>query len=173
MKVFSASVALLLLGTPPVAFTFNLTPDAIAAAKDSPAGFLDPLKRSFDEELKRLLNGVALPYWFNIVEEGRLHIHGAFVSPANSLSALRRIRKAMKTAWGEWEGPGKHKQLRFKTMYDDGWATYGMRHQRAVAKIIGLRTFTINHPLRRDAKWAYSEIRRIMRTDDKHFSTAM
>jgi hypothetical protein len=41
---------------------------------------------------------------------------------------------------------------------------YSMRNQRAVAKIIGARTFTISG-LRRDAEWAYSEIRRIMRDE--------
>jgi hypothetical protein len=76
---------------------------------------------------------------------------------------VRKIRKAMKAAWGEWQRPGAHKQLRFKTLYSDGWATYCMRNQRDVAKIIGPRTFTINQALRRDAEWVYAEIRRIMR----------
>jgi hypothetical protein len=49
-----ATVALLIAETPAVAFSFNLTPDAIADAKRDPAGFLDPLKRRFDRELKRL-----------------------------------------------------------------------------------------------------------------------
>jgi hypothetical protein len=62
--------------------------------------------------------------------------------------------------------PGKHKQLLFKTPCDDGWATYAMRNHRAIAKIIGPRTFTINHPMRRDAKRTYGEIRRILREDD-------
>ena len=164
VTALSATVALQLSETPGVAFTFNLTPDAIAAALASPTGFLDSLKRSFDVELKRSLPGVTLPYWFAIdVEDGRLHIHGAFLSPAMNLPVLRLIREAMKASWGEWEGPGKHKQLRFKTLYSDGWATYCFRNQRAVDKIIGPRTFTINQALRRDAEWAYLEIRRIMR----------
>jgi hypothetical protein len=164
VTAMSATVALQLSETPAVAFSFNLTPDAIVKALASPTGFLDPLKRSFDLELKRLLKGVALPYWFNIdIEDGRFHIHGAFHSPAINLPVLRRIRKAMKVAWGEWEGPGKHKQLRFQTLYSDDWATYCMRNQRAVAKVIGPRTFTVTQGLGRDAKWAYAEIRRIMR----------
>ena len=73
----------------------------------------------------------------------------------------------MKAAWGEWVGSGKHKQVRFKTLYSDDWATYCIRNQPAVAKVIGPRTFTINHALRRDAEWAYDEIRRIMREDKK------
>jgi hypothetical protein len=162
VKVFASCVALQLSGKPAVAFTFNLTPDAIAEAKDSPTGFLDPLKRSFDLELKRALQGAALPYWFaiDVDADGRLHIHGAFAADDSMHPA---IREAMKAAWGEWEGPGKHKQLWFSPApCDDGWATYSMRNQRAVAKIIGARTFTISG-LRRDAEWAYSEIRRIMR----------
>ena len=135
-------------------------------AMDSPTGFLDPLKRSFDRELKKL-KGVYLPYWFciDIDAGGRLHIHGAFLAPATNLplAMVRRIRKAMKVAWGEWEGPGKRKQLRFRTLYSDGWATYCMEDQKKVAKIIGPRSFTINQLLRRDAEWAYAEIRRIMR----------
>jgi hypothetical protein len=165
ITALSATVALQLSETPAVAFTFNLTPDAIAKAKDSPTGFLDPLKRSFDLELKRALKGTVLPYWFaiDVTDEGRLHIHGAFLSPATNLPMVRKIRTAMKAAWGEWEGPGKRKQLRFKTLYSDDWATYCMEDQAKVAKIIGPRTFTISQPLRRDAEWAYSEIRRIMR----------
>jgi hypothetical protein len=164
MTAVAATAALLIEEKPAVAFTFNLTPDAIAKAMASSTGFLDSLKRSFDVELKRALLGVVLPYWFAVdIEKGRLHIHGAFLSPAVNLPMVRRIRKAMKAAWGEWEGPGKHKQLRFQTLYSDDWATYCMRNQRAVAKIIGPRTFTINQALRRDAEWAYAEIRRIMR----------
>ena len=165
MTAVAATVALLIAETPAVAFTFNLTPDAIAKALDSPSGFLDSLKRSFDLELKRMLKGVALPYWFVIdVEDGRLHIHGAFLAPATNLPMVRRIRKVMKTAWGEWQGPGKRKQLRFRNLYSDGWATYCMEDQKRVAKVIGPRTFTVTQRLGRDAKWAYAEIRRIMRS---------
>jgi hypothetical protein len=112
-----------------------------------------------------MLKGVTLPYWFciDIEAAGRLHFHGAFLPPAINLSVLRRIRKAMKVAWGEWEGPGKHKQLRFRSLYSDDWATCCFRNQRPISKIIGPRTFTISQALRRDAEWAYSEIRRIMR----------
>jgi hypothetical protein len=70
---------------------------------------------------------------------------------------------APNAAWGEWEGPGKQKQLGFRTLFSDSWTTYCMRNRREVAKIIGPRTFTINQALRRDAEWAYAEIRRIMR----------
>jgi hypothetical protein len=169
VKVFSASVALQLSETPPVAFTFNLTPEGIKEAESYPTGFLDSLKRSFDLELKRWLPGVGLPYWFaiDVDDDGRLHIHGAFLSPVNTLSVLRKIRQGMKAAWGEWEGPGKRKQLRFKTMYSDDWATYCLYDQRKVAKIIGPRTFTITQPLNWEARWAYSEIRRIMREGEK------
>jgi hypothetical protein len=166
VTALSATVALQLSETPAVAFSFNLTPDAIAKALASPTGFLDPLKRSFDLELKRALKGVVLLYWFciDIDEDGRLHIHGAFLAPAANLPMVRRIRKVMKAAWGEWQGAGKRKQLRFRTLYSDDWATYCVRNQREVAKVIGPRTFTINQALRRDAEWAYAEIRRIMRS---------
>jgi hypothetical protein len=162
-----ATVALLIAEKPAVAFTFNLTPKAISDAKRDPAGFLDPLKRSFDLELKRA--GITLPYWFaiDIDDDGRLHIHGAFLPSAISLSVLRKIRKAMKAAWGEWDGPGKHKQVFYRALYSDDWATYCIRHQRAVAKVIGPRTFTITQPLIRDARWTYGEIRRIMLEDEK------
>jgi hypothetical protein len=73
----------------------------------------------------------------------------------------------MKVARGEWQDPDKRKQLRFRKLYSDGWATYNMRNQCAVAKIIGPRTFTINQALRWDAEWAYGEIRRIMRESEK------
>jgi hypothetical protein len=127
------------------------------------------LKRHFDQELKRRLPGVSLPYWFaiDVTHDGRrLHIHGVFAADAVWHPA---VRETMKAAWGEWEGPGKHKQLLFKTPCDDGWATYSVRNQRKVAKIIGPRTFTISHALRRDAEWAYTEIRRIMREDESKF----
>jgi hypothetical protein len=48
VKVLSASVALQLLETPPVAFTFNLTPEAVAMALGHSEGFLYALKRPFD-----------------------------------------------------------------------------------------------------------------------------
>lgn len=164
VKVFSASVALQLLETPPVAFTFNLTPKAAAKALCQSNGFLDSLKRSFAQKLNRA--GLAIPYWFaiDVDEKGRLHVHGAFAADPAWHEALR---EAMKEAWGEWDSPGRHKQLLFKSPCDDGWAMYAMRNQRAVAKIIGPRTFTINHPLRREAESAYTEIRRIMREDEK------
>jgi hypothetical protein len=125
MTAVAATVALLIAEPPAVAFTFNLTPDAIATALASPTGFLDSLKRSFDLELKKVLKGVSLPYWFciDINDDGRLHIHGAFLAPAANLPMVRRIRKIMKAAWGEWKTPGKRKQLRFWTLYSDGWAS--------------------------------------------------
>jgi hypothetical protein len=65
---------------------------------------------------------------------------------------------------GEWESSGKHKQVLIDSKpCDDGWATYSLRNQRKVAKIIGPRTFTITRPLQREAEWTYTEIRRIMR----------
>jgi hypothetical protein len=164
-----ATTALLIAEKPAVAFTFNLTPDAIADAKRDPAGFLDPLKRRFDRELKQL--GLSLPYWFaiDIDDDGRPHIHGAFLPPAISLSMLRKIRGLMKNGWGKWEGPGKHKQVRFQTLYSDDWATYCIRNRRKVQKAIGPRSFTITQPLGRDARWVYGEIRRIMREDEVKF----
>jgi hypothetical protein len=158
VKVLAATVALQTSVKPAVAFSFNLTPDAIAKAKDSPTSFLDALKRSFDLALRPR----SLLYWFaiDVDANGRLHIHGAFAADPSELSA---IRDAMKAPWGEWEGPGKHKQLLFKTPCDDGWASYSMRNQRKVANIIGPRTFTITQPLRREAERDYTEIRRIMR----------
>jgi len=172
VKVFSASVALQLLETPPVAFTFNLTPDAIAKAKADPKGFLDGLSRSFAQILRRRLPGMEIPYWFAIdtTPEERLHIHGAFVLPVNDLATLRTIRQAMKDAWGAWDTPGKHKQVRFKRLYSDDWATYCLRNRRAVSKAIGPRVVVMNHPMRRDAEWAYSEIRRLAREDENIFS---
>ncbi len=165
VKAVCAAAALLIAETPAVAFTFNLTPEAIEKAKGHPAGFLDSLKRSFDKELKRA--GIVLPYWFVVDtdKDGRLHIQGAVLPPQPSERGMQALREAMKAAWGEWQGPGKHKQLRFKELYSDGWAIYCMRNQRKVAKVIGPRTFTVTQPLGRDAKWVYGEVRRIMRLD--------
>jgi hypothetical protein len=163
VKAVIATGALVFAETPAVAFTFNLTPEAIEKAKGQPAGFLDSLKRSWDKELKRAFGSV-FPYLFAIdIEDGRLHIHGAFLPPAMSLRTIRKIRATMKDAWGKQEGPGARKQLRFKKLFSDDWAFYFMRNRRKVAKIIGPRTFTITRPLQRDAQRVYSEIRRIMR----------
>ncbi|WP_375763088.1 hypothetical protein ACE10X_27225 [Bradyrhizobium sp. Pha-3] len=164
VKAVFATGALLIADTPAVAFTFNLTDDAIERAKGHPAGFLDALKRPFDAHLKRAF-GTVFPYWFAIDmnEEGRLHIHGAFLPPATTIRTVRKIRGTMKAAWGEWKGPGKRKQLRFKTLYSDDWATYCIRNQRKVGKLIGPRTFTVTQPLGQEAKSVYIEIRRIMR----------
>jgi hypothetical protein len=54
-------------------------------------------------------------------------------------------------------------QLRFRTLFSDDWATYCIRNQRKVARIIGPRTLTVTQPLTRDANWAYDEVRRILR----------
>jgi hypothetical protein len=63
---------------------------------------------------------ITLPYWFciDIDADKRPHIHGAF---AANLEQHPVIRNAMKTGWGEWEGPGSHKQLWIDTKpSDDG-----------------------------------------------------
>ncbi len=65
----------------------------------------------------------------------------------------------MRDAWGEWKNP---KQVHFQPLRDDGWATYCMKHQSKVAKIIGDRTFTVTQPLTREATWIYREVRRII-----------
>lgn len=164
VKAVFATGALLIADRPAVAFTFNLTEEAIEKAKGHPAGFLDSLKRSLDAELKKAFGSVFL-YWFviDISDGGRLHIHGAFLPPAISTRTDRKIREAMTNAWGKWSGPGNHKQVQFKPLYSDDWATYAMANQRKVAKLIRGRTFTINQPLRREAAWTYDEVRRIMR----------
>jgi hypothetical protein len=160
-----AAAALLIDDHPPIAFTFNLTRNAISKAKRDPNGFLDALKRPFDQNLKRA--GVTLPYFFavDIDDDGRLHLHGGFRYPAPtiSISLTRRIRTIMKDSWGEWAGPGKHKQLRFEALYSDDWATYCLRRTKEVQKIVGPRTFTITHSLGRDARWVYGQTRSIMR----------
>ncbi|WP_041357982.1 hypothetical protein [Nitrobacter hamburgensis] len=157
----AATAALQLSGKSAHAFAFNLLPETIEAAKANPAGFLDHLKRPFDLLLKRA--GVDLPYWLclDIDDDKRLHIHGAFAAVLEQHPAIRKI---MKTAWGKWKGRGEHKQLWIsRKPCDDGWASYSLRNQRKVARIIGPRTFTITRPLQRKAEWTYSEIRRIMR----------
>jgi hypothetical protein len=161
-----AAAALLIEDNPAIAFSFNLTPQAIEDAKRHPAGFLDPLKRSFDQNLRRA--GIELPYFFalDIDEDGRLHLHGAFRYPAPTPSPglTDQLRQIMKQSWGEWTGPGKHKQLHFQPLQDDDWATYCLRNGKAVQKAIGhSRTFTITQALGRDARWAYREIRSMMK----------
>ncbi|MDA9453059.1 hypothetical protein XI00_01925 [Bradyrhizobium sp. CCBAU 21359] len=166
VKLVAATGALLTAERPPIAFTFNLTPEAIDAAKRHPAGFLDSLKRAFDVELKKAF-GTPFPYLFaiDISEQGRLHIHGAFLPPVSSIRTDRKIRAAMVAAWGRWEEPGAHKQILFKPLYSDGWIDYlfDRGKQRRVAKTIRGRTYTINQSLRREAEWTYGEVRRIMR----------
>jgi hypothetical protein len=78
VKAVCATAALQIEDKPAVAFSFNLTREAIAEAMDSPRGFLDALKRSFDLELKRA--GIVLAYWFaiDIDDDKRPHIQGAF-----------------------------------------------------------------------------------------------
>lgn len=166
VKLVAATYALQLEETGAVAFTFNLTPKTIESAKIASAGFLDALKRDFDRELKRAFDGDVPPYWFavDIDKEGRLHLHGAFSPPNNSQPVLDKIRDTMKRAWGRWDGPGTNKQVLFKPLFSDQWATYCVRNERRVAKIIGQRVCTINQPLRREARWAYEETRRIMRS---------
>jgi hypothetical protein len=163
VKAVFATAALLMAERPAVAFTFNLTEQAIEKAKGHPAGFLDSLKRSLDAELRKAFGSV-FPYLFaiDISDKGRLHIHGAFLPPAISIRAVRKIRAAMKDAWDRWDGPGQRKQLRFKTLHSDDWAVYCMRNQRRVEKLIGPRTFTVTRPLTKEATWVYNAVRQIM-----------
>ena len=90
-----AAVALQLDDNPAIAFTFNLTPEAIDVAKRNPKGFIDFLKRPLDQHLNRA--GIALPYFFavDIDDRGRLHIHGGFryPLPSGSFSMERRLRR--------------------------------------------------------------------------------
>ncbi|TAI63462.1 hypothetical protein [Bradyrhizobium sp. Leo170] len=161
VKAVAATAALQIAERAAYAFTFNLTRKAREAALTHPAGFLESLKRRFDKQLERA--GVGFPYWFCIDtdRDGRLHIQGAF----EAVIAFDALREVMWRAWGKWPGAGVQFQIWIsRKPCDDGWATYCMRNQRRVAKIIGPRTFTINHPLRRDAEWTYGEVRRIMRS---------
>lgn len=166
VKAVFATAALLITERPAVAFTFNLTEQAIERAKSHPAGFLDSLKRSFDAELKKAF-GAVFPYWFaiDLSDGGRLHIHGAFLSPSISIRTVRKIRTVMKDSWGHWDGPGKRMQVRFRKLYSDDWATYSIRNRRKVEDRIGPRTLTVTQPLTRDANWVYDEVRRIMRPE--------
>jgi hypothetical protein len=107
------------------------------------------LKRSFDKQLDRA--GVCLPYWFCIDtdRDGRLHIQGAL----EAVIANDTLKEIMWKAWGKWPGVGLQFQIWIsRKPCDDGWATYCMRYQRRVAKIIGPPTLTINRPLRREAE---------------------
>lgn len=159
VKSVAATGALQISEKPAHAFTFNLTKSAREKALKHPAGFLDSLKRPFDQLLRRA--GIDLPYWFCIDtdRDGRLHIHGAFGASPEDHQHLKDI---MWQAWGKWPGAGLQFQIKINPC-DDGWATYSMRNRRRVAKIIGDRTFTITRPLQRDAEFVYTEVRRIMR----------
>jgi hypothetical protein len=164
-----AALALQLDDNPAIAFTFNLTPEAIDVAKRNPTCFLDYLKRRLDQNLNRV--GIDLPYFFaiDVDDDGRLHIHGGFryPLPSRSFGMERRIRKIFKQSFGAWTGPGKHKQLHFQSLYSDDWATYCVRNSKAVQRIIGPRSFTISRELGREAKSAYGQIRSIVRGEMK------
>lgn len=159
VKAVAATAALQIAEKPAYAFTFNLTTKAREKALTHPRRFLESLKRAFDKQLSRA--GFRLPYWFCIDRDwdGRLHIHGAFAAVTEN----EVLKEAMWKAWGQWPERGKQFQIDIRPLRDDGWATYCMRNQRRVTKIIGPRTFTINQPLRKEAEWMYSEVRRIMR----------
>lgn len=161
VKAVFAAGALLIADKPAHAFSFNLTPEATAAALAHQGGFVDRLKRRLDGELKRA--GLVIPYLFavDIDWDKRLHVHGAFTA---DLERVLAIKGAMLKAWGEASGPARRYQTDFDCLNDDGWATYCMRNQRKVAKIIGPRTFTVTQPLTREAKSTYEEARRIMRS---------
>jgi hypothetical protein len=160
-----AALALQLYDNPAIAFTHNLTPEAIDTAKRNPNGFVDYLKRRLDQNLARA--GIALPYFFavDVDHDDRLHIHGGFRYPlaSRSFGMERRIRRIFKQSFGAWTGPGKHKQLHFQSLYSDDWATYCLRNSKAAQRIIGPRSFTISRELGREAKSAYGQIRAIMR----------
>jgi hypothetical protein len=155
VKAFAATLALRLAGRPAHAFTFNLTPDAEAKLKRYPSRFVESLRRAFNRELER--RGIQLSHCLFSVDmewDKRLHLHGAFLADPEQLPA---IREAMKAAWGRWDGPGSHKQLRIDRLYSEDWANYITRNRRRVTKMIG-ETITITHPLRRLAKSDYVRV---------------
>ncbi|MCK1593346.1 hypothetical protein [Bradyrhizobium sp. 164] len=162
VKAVAATAALQISDKPAYAFTFNLTQKAREKALTHPQGFLESLKRSFDNQLARA--GVRLPYWFCIDRDwdGRLHIHGAFAGVTEN----EFLKEAMRRAWGEWPGRGKQFQIDIKPLRDDGWATYATRNLRRVSAKIG-PAFTVTRPLQQDARWTYSEIREIMSFSSK------
>lgn len=152
----------------PVSFSFNPTPEVNQRALRDPARYLDFMKRRFDKQLGKLQDrygeAYELRYLFGIhCGDGRLHIHGAFLPSSIKLSVLRRIRGAMKAAWGEQEGDGKRFQVRFNPKRcDEGWASYILREKAAVERIIGRRTYTIKQDVRRGAKETHNALRHLM-----------
>ena len=141
------------------AFTLNCSPDEIAAALRHPKGFTDYFKRGIDRALKRALGYVPL-YGFgvDVARDDRLHTHGAIAANDNQLEV---IKGALCQAGGKWAST-RHsdKQCEFRPLHPaDGWATYCLRHQARVRRIITGRTISITTPLRRRAKELWSVLR--------------
>jgi len=134
-----------------VAFTLNLGPCAVAAAKANAKGFVDYFKRRISKELDRKLGRHPL-YWFAVHCKGdRPHLHGTIAVNDNDLP---KVRVALRVAGGEWNSnQGKGKQVQFKPHYDpDGWARYCLNRDFTAARRIMSTATSITSRLRRAAK---------------------
>ena len=135
-----------------VAFTLNCSPDQNAAALRHPKGVADYFARRINRALKRALGYVPL-YGFgvDVARDDRLHIQGAAIANDNQLEAMDG---ALCHAGGKWANP-RHsdKQCEFEPLHPaDGWATYCLRNQAKVKRLIRGPTISITNPLRRHAK---------------------
>jgi hypothetical protein len=132
------------------AFTLNLSPDQINAANDNAKGFTDYFKRRISRNLKRMAGVVAPTFWFavDVGREDRLHPQGGIEADPNDIEAIKEALEAAGGVWAHKRGQGY--QCYLEPMYTpDIWATYCLRNQAKVRRLIVGKAITITTVLRR------------------------
>ncbi len=174
-KLFFAHLAVVESGKG-FAVTVNLSPEVEAAARNSPGGALNYIRRRIARYLHEV-KGVSELWWFAIEEtdDGRLHLHGE-VSCEQDAKTRALVRRQLRKAGGEWKS-ARQRQVKLKPITDYGWYTYATKrtqitenvHRRSRlrqgAKRYLLPSFnglgaTMPNPTKKAAKHLYNEARR-------------
>ena len=173
IKLAASTLALHVTEKLPVSWSLNLTPKRIEEALGHANGFTKCmagyLKRAFERE--RLSSATLFLFSVDVTADSdrRLHLHGASATDEQELEALER---ALRHGGGHGPTPDDddHMVHMNPRRCDEGWLRYAMRNQAKVRKAIDGkgRTNFITGPLRKEGKWFYDEVRKIMIAASKY-----
>ncbi|MBN8180070.1 hypothetical protein [Roseibium aggregatum] len=132
-KLFFAHLAVVESGKG-FAVTVNLSPEVEAAARNSPDGALNYIRRRIARRLRDVA-GISELWWFAIEEtdEGRLHLHGE-VSCEPDENTKANVRCQLRKAGGEWKTTRQH-QIQLKPITNYGWYTYATKRTQMTENI--------------------------------------
>jgi hypothetical protein len=161
LKTFAWIMVLSQEGTRARTMNFNLGPEVIGmarrAAETRGIGFASSIRERVTKHLKRELEplGVEAPdffLWIEAVRESKAHVHGGIIIPdcTKPVAVMRAIRKALKSAGGNWNPAEHENQVRIGKTPDAGWGRYvskwklltrlQLQNDNTVAATSGLRS---------------------------------